>query len=62
MAAALHRDQDLARLRDLRRIMELEVQREPAAASPFTSPSEVTRSPREWTRLRGRERGRGIER
>jgi hypothetical protein len=64
MAAALHRDQDLERLRDLRRIMELEVQREPATASPFTSPSEVTRSPREWARLRGRdrERERGMER
>lgn len=62
MAAALHRDRDLGRLRDLRRIMELEVEREPATASPFTAPSEVTRSPREWARTRARERDRGIER
>lgn len=57
MAAALNRDQGAARLPELRRIMELEVEREPVAASPFTSPSEVTRGPREWARLRDRERG-----
>jgi hypothetical protein len=32
LAAALHRDQDLPRLKQLRRIMELEVAREPAQA------------------------------
>jgi hypothetical protein len=62
MAAALHREQDAARLPELRRIMELEVEREPATASPFTAPSEVTRSPHEWARTHERERERGIER
>jgi hypothetical protein len=62
MAAALNRDQDAARLPELRRIMELEVEREPATASPFTSPSEVTRGPREWAHIRDRDRERGIER
>jgi hypothetical protein len=34
MAAALHRQQDVAPLRQLRRIMELEVEREPAIRAP----------------------------
>lgn len=34
MSAALHRDQDIARLRELRRVMELEVQREPVITAP----------------------------
>jgi hypothetical protein len=50
MAAALGRDRDLARLRELRRIMELEVGREPiVGGAPASSPAtgrRATRSPR----------------
>jgi hypothetical protein len=48
MAAALHRDQDIARLPELRRIMQLEVDREqtisPPAPKPTRAPS--SRAPR----------------
>ena len=56
MAAALHREQDLAHLRGLRRIMELEVEREAVGAPPVRSPS--------LAKERGLERGheRGLER
>ena len=37
MAAALHRPQNLARLPELRRIMELEVDREQTIRSPVAS-------------------------
>jgi len=62
MTAALRREQDIERLRELRRIMELEVEREPVAPLKVQSPSEVTRGPREWARLRERDRERGMER
>jgi hypothetical protein len=62
MTAALRREQDIGRLRELRRIMELEVEREPLAPLGVQSPSEVTRGPREWARLRERDHERGIER
>lgn len=62
MTAALHREHDIERLRELRRIMELEVEREPAAPLEVRSPSEVTRGPREWARLRERDHERGMER
>ena len=51
MAAALHRDQDIARLRELRRIMELEVRRELTVSAPVRTPSPL-----------GRARGRASER
>lgn len=44
MAAALHRDQDVARLPELRRIMELEVDRELAVAPAIGGPSSSSRS------------------
>jgi hypothetical protein len=61
MTAALHREQDAARLRELRRIVELEVEREPVALPELRSPSEVTRGPRQLARYREREE-RGLER
>jgi hypothetical protein len=42
--------------------MELEVEREPVAPLEIQSPSEVTRGPREWARLRDRDHERGMER
>ena len=62
MTAALRREQDIERLGELRRIMELEVEREPVTPLEVQSPSEVTRGPREWARLRERDRERGMER
>jgi hypothetical protein len=46
MAAALGRDQDLARLRDLRRIIELEVDRQALAAPSRAKTSAVRRTVR----------------
>ena len=46
MAAALHRDRDVARLPELRRIMELEVDRELAVAPAIRGPSFGSRSRR----------------
>jgi hypothetical protein len=54
MAAALHRDQDVARLPELRRIMELEVDRKLTLPSPIRAPAH--------TAHRGAERARGLER
>jgi hypothetical protein len=62
MTAALNRERNTERLRELRRIMELEVEREPVAPLAVQSPSEVTRGPREWARVRERDHERGIER
>jgi hypothetical protein len=62
MTAALRREQHIERLRALRRILELEVEREPVASVEVQSPSEVTRGPREWARLRQRDHERGMER
>lgn len=59
MSAALHRDQDLERLPELRRIVELEVERELMPAPP------EIRGPGWDRRLaaeRERERDRGMER
>jgi hypothetical protein len=42
MAAALHRDQDVARLSELRRIMELEVDREPMLVPPARRPARTS--------------------
>jgi hypothetical protein len=50
MAAALHRDQDTARLRQLRRIMELEADRE----QTLSAPTEPARQPSRSASQRGR--------
>lgn len=74
MAAALHRQRDLERLRELRRIMELEVERELIGAPPVRAPSaELGQGPTPpavrgpgWDRRRAAERegerDRGMER
>jgi|GEM_PF-1571564 len=54
MAAALRRDEDVARLPELRRIMELEVDREAILAAPVRGPARAS--------ARAAERERGIER
>ena len=54
LAAALSREDDVARLPELRRIMELEADREAILATPIRGPGRTTR--------RTLERGRGIER
>jgi hypothetical protein len=53
MAAALHRPQDVARLPELRRIMELEVDREQTIRSPVASAARVPSrgAPRRGPRL-----------
>lgn len=56
MAAALHRAPDLAHLRGLRRIIELEVEREAVGAPPVRSPSLAQE------RALGRGHERGLER
>jgi hypothetical protein len=53
MAAALHRDKDVARLPELRRIMELEVDRELTLAPPIRAPARTGQRS---------ERGHGLER
>lgn len=55
MAAALHREQDVARLRELRRIMELEVERELTVTPVIRASGANLRRVAE--RDRGRERG-----
>lgn len=50
MAAALHRDQDIARLRALRRIMELEADRE----QTLSTPGEPARQPSRTSSQPGR--------
>lgn len=55
MAAALHREQDLQRLAELRRIVELEAERGPIPHAP------VIRGPSRFAE-RGSERERGMER
>jgi hypothetical protein len=57
MAAALQRDEDIRRLPELRRIMELEADR----ALTFTSPPAPVRSGPRWRRERD-ELDRGVER
>lgn len=54
MAAALHRDRDVARLGQLRRIMELEVDREQAFPRPTESAAQLTPT--------GRQHGRRVTR
>jgi hypothetical protein len=65
MAAALHRDQDVARLPELRRIMELEVDREAVIApAQIRGPAQLRGPWRSPTRISDREpeRDRGLER
>jgi hypothetical protein len=50
MAAALHREEDITRLPELRRIMELEVDREAILTAPTRAPAQVSR------RAAGRDR------
>jgi hypothetical protein len=57
MAAALQRDEDIRRLPELRRIIELEADR----ALTFTPPPEPVRSARSWRQARD-ALDRGIER
>jgi hypothetical protein len=59
MAAALHRDQDVVRLPELRRIMELEVDRELTVTPPVRGPSSVSRARADRERV---ERERQLER
>jgi hypothetical protein len=58
MAAALHRPQDVERLRELRRIMELEVERGLTVPPPAPTPS----ADRRRVTARTHARSRGLER
>jgi hypothetical protein len=56
MAAALHRDQDIARLPELRRIIELEVDREQLITPPLAQPARPQASRGPAGRFPGRSR------
>ncbi len=60
MAAALHRDQDVSRLRELRRIMELGADRGQTLAPAVTAPSASNR--RRQLGRKGPKQGRRLTR